>query len=227
MSARSTRTSLRWCRTVKLKDAVRTAKERTRLPGRGRWDARSPVMPVRPSESGGQPTGTCVTEPPAARPPRLAAVSVLAFLLIAALPPLALAEEQTRASYTASVEPICKVNKQASDRYLNGVRSLVRRDRLKQASQRFTKAANALERTRHQLAAVPMPPEDALKLTRWLAGIRGEATLMRRIATKLRQGDKGQASSLSVRLTHDANTTNNLVIVFQFDYCRIDPTRYT
>jgi hypothetical protein len=49
---------------------------------------------------------------------------------------------------------------------------------------------------------------------------------MRQISAKLRAGDAGKASSLSVKLTHNATTTNNQVIAFQFDYCRIDPSRY-
>jgi hypothetical protein len=74
---------------------------------------------------------------------------------------------------------------------------------------------------------VPQPPADAAKLIKWLAGIRAEAKLMRTIAAKLAQGNKARASSLAVRLQHNATQTNNLVIAFQFNYCRIDPARYT
>lgn len=160
-------------------------------------------------------------------PPRLGAVLLLALLLLAVLPFSAPAEEQTRASYVAAVEPICKVNKQASDRYLKSVRSLVKNDRLNQAGARFTKAAAALEKAQKQLTAVPQPSADEAKLGKWLTGIKGEVALMRTIAAKLKQGNAGRASSLAVKLTHDATTTNNLVIAFQFAYCKIDPASYT
>jgi hypothetical protein len=139
----------------------------------------------------------------------------------------ALADSAERAAYREAVEPICKANKQASDRYLNGVRDLVRRDKLKPAAQRFTKAAAALEKAQKQLATVAQPPADTTKLGKWLAGIKGEVALMRTIAAKLRQGDKGKASSLAVKLQNNATKANNQVIVFQFDYCKINPSAYS
>ena len=139
----------------------------------------------------------------------------------------ALAAETTREAYVAAVEPICKANKQSSDRLLKPVKALVKADKLQQASQRFAKAATALEQAHKQLAAVPQPSADAAKLGKWLAGIKGEVALMRKISAKLKQGNSGKASSLAVKLTHNATTTNNLVIVFQFNYCKIDPAKYT
>ena len=158
---------------------------------------------------------------------RLAAGLSAGFFLLLTLGGIAAAAEQTRESYVASVEPICKANKASSDRLLKPVKSLVKADKLDQASQRFTKAATALEKAEKQLALVPQPSADEVKLGKWLAGIKGEVALMRTIAAKLRQGNKPKASSLAVKLTHDATTTNNLVIAFQFDYCKIDPAKYT
>ena len=148
-------------------------------------------------------------------------------LILAALVPLASAAELNRDEYKAQVEPICKTSKSASDKYLKGVRKLVKEEKLKQASERFTKAAAALEKAQKQLAVVPQPTADEAKLAKWLNGIKGEVALMRTIATKLRQGNAGRASSLSVKLTHNATATNNLVIAFQFRYCKIDPSKYT
>jgi len=149
------------------------------------------------------------------------------FVVFLALAAAAFADTADRTAYKEAVEPICKVDKRSSDRLLTPVKSLVKRDRMKQAATAFTKAAVALETAHKQLAAVPQPPADTAKLSRWLSGIRAEAALMRTIATALRRGDKSKASSLSVKLTHDATTTNNQVIVFQFNYCKIDPSRYS
>ena len=38
---------------------------------------------------------------------------------------------------------------------------------------------------------------------------------------------KSKATSLAVKLQNNATKTNNNVIVFQFNYCKIDPSKYT
>jgi hypothetical protein len=139
----------------------------------------------------------------------------------------AMAEEPTRTTYKAEVEPICKTNKEASDRLLTGVKKLVKQDKLKQAGEKFAKAANALEKAQKQLAAVPQPPADTAKLSKWLSEIKSEVALMRTISSKFKAGNKSKATSLAVKLQNNANKANNLVIVFQFTYCKIDPSKYT
>lgn len=135
--------------------------------------------------------------------------------------------EVTRASYKEAVEPICKTNKQASDRILTGVKELVKKDKLAQASQAFAKAATALEKAQKQLAAVEQPPADAAKLTKWISEIKGEVALMKTISAKFKQGNKSKATSLAVKLQNNATKANNLVVVFQFHYCKIDPSKYS
>jgi hypothetical protein len=157
----------------------------------------------------------------------LVAVPLLALATMTALTSLALAEEQTRESYVASVEPICKTDKAASDHYLSGVKSLVKQDKLKLAGTDFGKAASALEKAEKQLAAVPQPPADASKLNQWLSGIKGEVSLMRTVGKAFKAGQKGRGTSLAVELQNNANKVNNLVIPFQFKYCRIEPSQYT
>ena len=132
-----------------------------------------------------------------------------------------------RAEYKALVEPICKKNKEASDRLLKGVRNLVRRDKLRQAGERFAKAGRALRRTHLQLAAVEQPAADSARLDKWLSEIKAEAALMKTISRKFRQKNKSKATSLAVKLQNNATRANTLVIVFQFNYCKIDPSKYT
>src|SRR3954453_18934075 len=97
---------------------------------------------------------------------KLVSVAFAAMLVFASVA----AAEITKDEYKAQVEPICKTNKQASDKYLKNVRSLVKHDKLKQAGQNFSKAAVALEKAQKQLAAVEKPPADSAKLTKWLKG---------------------------------------------------------
>lgn len=141
--------------------------------------------------------------------------------------PFALAAEQTRDSYTAAVEPICKSNSEASDRILDGVKSEVRQGKLKPAAAKFTKAAAALKKALTQLKAVPKPPADSAKLDKWLGYIKNEVELFERTAKKLKAGDKSGAQTMAVRLTSTANKANNQVLAFEFDYCRVDPSQFT
>lgn len=157
----------------------------------------------------------------------LGILSLFAALAILLTASFAFAEEVTRDSYREAVEPICKTNKQASDRILSGVKDMVKKDKLAQASQAFAKAATALEKAQKQLAAVAQPPADAAKLTKWISEIKGEVALMKTISTKFKQGNKSKATSLAVKLQNNANKANNLVIAFQFNYCKIDPSKYS
>ena len=148
-----------------------------------------------------------------------------ACLFVLAFASLAFAIE--RPEYKEQVEPICKKNKEESEKFLKGVKTLVKKNKLKQAGTDFSKAASALEKAEKQLAAVPQPEADAAKLGKWLKDIKGEVTLMRQIASAFKSGNKAKGSSLSVKLTHNATTANNLVLVFGFNYCKIDPSKFS
>lgn len=161
---------------------------------------------------------------PKSRLTRLTVASLAAMLVFASV---AAAQISTITEYKAEVEPICKTNKEASDKYLKGVRNLVKQDKLKPAGTSFSKAAAALEKAQKQLSAVEQPPEDSAKLTKWLKGIKEEVGQMKTIAAKLKSGDKAKASSLVVKLTHAAEKTNSSVAAFGFNYCKIDPSKYT
>lgn len=129
-------------------------------------------------------------------------------------------------AYKAAVEPICKTNKEASKRILTGVEKLVKEDKLKQAGAKFAAAAKALEQAEKQLAAVAQPPEAAAKLGKWLSGVKGEVSLMKTISAKFKAGNKSKGSSLVVKLKNNANKTNNLVLSFRFNYCKINPSQF-
>jgi Asp-tRNA(Asn)/Glu-tRNA(Gln) amidotransferase A subunit family amidase len=140
---------------------------------------------------------------------------------------LALASEVTRDSYREAVEPICKANTEANERILKGVRAEVRHGEFKTAAAKFTKAAAALKKALAQLRAVRQPNADKAKLAKWLARIKEEAGLFEAVAAKLRAGNKGAAEEKVVRLTHNADLANNVVIGFEFEYCRFEPSRFT
>jgi hypothetical protein len=150
---------------------------------------------------------------------------VAATILVAAAP--AAATEVTRASYTAQVEPICKLNTQANEKILAGVKAEVKADKLVPAAAQFAKAAAALATSYTQLAAVPKPPADTAKLTKWLSYVKVEAALFQATAAKLKAGAKTAAEANVVRLGHTANLANDQVLGFEFEYCRFEPSRFT
>jgi hypothetical protein len=156
---------------------------------------------------------------------RAAFLAALAALMLLAVP--AFAAESTRTEYKEQVEPICKTNREASEKYLKGVKTMVRKNKLKQAGTAFSKAAAALESARVSLEGVPQPTADEAKLGKWLTDIKGEVALMKQISTAFKSGKKAKGSSLSVKLTHNADTANSQVVVFGFKECKIDPSKFS
>jgi hypothetical protein len=140
---------------------------------------------------------------------------------------LAMAEEVTRDTYKAAVEPICKTNTEANEKILKGVRQEVKAGKLKAAGTQFAKAASALNNAYAQLKAVPQPPADAAKLAKWLAYVKTEAKLFGEAAAALKANNKTRAQTIVVKLTHNANLANNQVISFGFRYCKLEPSKFT
>ncbi|MGV1048602.1 MAG: hypothetical protein ACOYD4_08800 [Solirubrobacterales bacterium] len=154
----------------------------------------------------------------------LAAVATAALLLVAQA---AFAAEQTRDTYKAAVEPICKTNVEASGRILEGVKGEVKAGKLKVAAGQFSKAATALKKTLNQLRAVEPPAADKAKITKWLGFIKTEVELLEKTAAKLKVGKKTAAQEMAVRLTSTVNQANNQVLAFEFKYCRANSSQFT
>lgn len=147
--------------------------------------------------------------------------AVLASAAIAAVP------EQTRESYVAQVEPICKANTKANQRILAGAEKKVKEGKLKVVAGQFLRAAVAFEKAIKQLRAVQQPTADATKLTKWLKQLNKEAQMLREIGKALKNGNKVKAQTLRVRLTHNGNVANNIVLGFDFKDCLIDSSKFS
>jgi hypothetical protein len=156
---------------------------------------------------------------------RATAIAIGVLVLAGAIP--AAAAEVTRDSYREEVEPICQVNTEANERILKGVRAEVKADELKPASRQFAKAARALQGTVGELKAVPRPPADVARLSKWLAAVEEEASYFKRVADQLKAGKKSQAQRMVVRLTSNAQRADNMVLMFEFHFCRLEPSRFT
>lgn len=158
---------------------------------------------------------------------RTFALTVAALALTAALAVGAFAAEQTRESYVAQVEPICKKNTKANEQILAGVRKTIKQGQLGVAAGKFTRAAAAFGKAVGEIKAVPQPTADAAKLTKWLGFLKEEQNFLSKIGKALKKGNKSEAQTLSVKLTHNGNLANNSVLGFEFNYCLIDSSRFS
>lgn len=156
-----------------------------------------------------------------------AALSAAVLTLSMMATPFAEAAEVTRESYKEAVEPICKTNTQANEKILKGVRKEVQKGKLKAAGIQFEKAGKALHKTYLQLKAVPQPTADEAKLAKWLKYVKEEEKLFLKGAKQLKEGNKNGAQATVIRLNHNANQANNVVLAFEFKYCRFEPSKFT
>jgi hypothetical protein len=158
---------------------------------------------------------------------RAVAAPLLGAAVLAAAVATAPAAEQTRTSYREAVEPICKADTEANERILAGVRQEVREGKTGPAAARFTRAAKALRKAIAELKAVPVPAADAARLSKWLGKVSNEAGYFEAVGRKLKAGDKAGAQKLVAKLTTEADAANNVVLPFEFEYCRLEPARFT
>ncbi|MGN6256074.1 MAG: hypothetical protein ACTHO8_14005 [Solirubrobacterales bacterium] len=155
---------------------------------------------------------------------KLVPLLAAALLLAGAVPSFALAPEAQE--YKEKVEPICQANTEANEKILKGVRKEVKEGKTKKASRQLFSAAKALKRARAQLLKVPKPAEDAARLTKWLNGVKTEVELLEATGRKLAKGEKNAAVKMVLRLEANARKTNNLVLDYQFRYCRFNPAKF-
>jgi hypothetical protein len=159
---------------------------------------------------------------------RIGFASVVAvFALAVSLSATAFGDDITREEYVAQAEPICKVNTLANRKIFKGVRQMVQQNKLDKAAQRFKRAAASLRSTITQLAALPQPSADQTRLSKWLDYLDVERSFLTKIGKALAADNKFQAQNYIVRLRRNSNLANNTVLAFEFNYCRIDPARFT
>lgn len=156
-----------------------------------------------------------------------AVAALLASALLAAGAPAVTSPDQTRESYAAAVEPICKRNTKANEQILAGAEGEIKRNKLKVPARKFTQAAAAFGKAVNQLRAVPQPTADVAKLAKWLRYLGKEKALLGEIGKALKESDKPKVSRLSVQLDHNGNLANNAVLGFEFDYCLIESSRFS
>jgi hypothetical protein len=155
------------------------------------------------------------------------ATALLATALLAAAAVAVTSPDQTRETYVAQVEPICKKNTKANEQILDGAEKKIKNGQLKVAAGQFGKAATAFGGAIKQIKAVPQPVADVAKLGKWTKALEGETKLLTEISKALKAEDKGKVRNLSVQLEHNGRVANNAVLGFDFDYCLIESSRFS
>jgi len=148
--------------------------------------------------------------------------TLAAFALVTlAVAPLAHAEEQTRESYVAQVEPICQANRTANERIMAGAQERVNKDKLTPAGKQFVRLSESFGGLIKQLATVPPAAADAHRVERWLESLRLLKTRLRNVGKYFKEGEKIKATHESILAERSGLSANNTSIVFHFHYCRI------
>jgi hypothetical protein len=153
----------------------------------------------------------------------VAAVVVVALVVCGA----AFAAEVSREEFKEAAEPICKASAKANEQILAGVRTEVKKGRLKTAAAKFAKASREQARTLKELAALPRPSADEARLTKWFSYLKIEAELFATAGRKLKAGDKAGAQHVFTKLSRNINKANNQVLPFGFNYCRLNAAKLT
>jgi hypothetical protein len=150
-----------------------------------------------------------------------AGMAVLVLLVCGA----AFAAEVTREEYKEAAEPICKASTKANEQILAGVRTEVKKGKLKTAAAKFAKASKEQAQTLRELEALPRPSADEARLTKWFSYLKIEAELFATAGRKLKSGDKPGAQHLFAKLSQNINKANLQVLPFGFTYCRLNAAK--
>jgi hypothetical protein len=148
----------------------------------------------------------------------LGTLAVIAALLAAAPP--AHGEEQTRESYKAQVEPICKANREANERIMAGAQRRVNKDQLTAVGKQFVRVSESFGGLIERLAPVPSPAADSHRVERWLELMRLLKSRLRAVGRYFKAGEKIRATHESILAERSGISANNISIVFHFHYCR-------
>ncbi len=141
-------------------------------------------------------------------------------VVMLAIAPLARGEEQTRESYAAQLEPICKANREANRRIMAGAQERVNKDRLEPAGEQFIRLSDSFGRLIERLAVVPPPLADSHRVDRWFDLMQLLKRRLRNVGKYFKDGLKIKAVHESILAERSGLSANNISIVFHFRHCR-------
>lgn len=149
------------------------------------------------------------------------AAVLIATLAVAAVSLAAEAsEEQTRESYSARVEPICKQNREANERIMEGSRERINQDEFRQVSAQFKRLSTSVAGLANRLEKVPAPVADERRIRRWIYFIRLLKNRLRNVGRYYGEGLEIKGTHESILAERSGVSANNLMVVFPLRYCR-------
>jgi hypothetical protein len=151
----------------------------------------------------------------------LATLVAIAVALLA-VAPLAHGEEQTRDSYKAAVEPLCKANREANERIMAGTRERVNENQLKPVGRQFIRLSESFGGLIKRLTPVPPPLGDEHRVDRWFDSMRLLKQRLRNVGKYYKAEEKIKAAHESILAERSGISANNTSIVFHFHYCRFN-----
>jgi hypothetical protein len=137
------------------------------------------------------------------------------------------AEEQTRESYVAAVEPICKRDREAGERILSGTSDNIRDGKFAVAGRELIRASARFGTTIREIVAVPRPPADEARLQKWFGFLRIVKERIRKTGKLYKEGERLKATHESIGVERSGNAANNVSFVFHFRYCRLSRSRFS
>ncbi len=136
------------------------------------------------------------------------------------------AEAPSRSEYVQTLEGVCRPDAEATQKAMKGARADLQRERLAVAASKFSKATSIFGGTVKEISAVPRPPADAAKLSKWFVYLDRQEAYLQQITAQLKAGQTIKAQRLTARFIHNGNLANNVVIAFGFNYCSFRFSRY-
>jgi hypothetical protein len=136
-------------------------------------------------------------------------------------------EGPSRREYVEELEVMCKPGSKATQRVMDGVREDVRHEaRIPVAARKFQRAAQIFGGTIDDIAAVPRPIADTVRLRKWFGYLNRQEQYLEEIAGELRADHTIKAQRLTARFIHHGNLANNVTLAFGFNYCSFRFSRF-
>jgi hypothetical protein len=156
-------------------------------------------------------------------------LAVIAALFVA-VPAAQAAEDpvvvEARKAYRAQVEPICKSSTDNNARILKGVEGQVKKGVLVPAGKRFIRASEAFGKAVGKIAKVPRPSTEAQLVGKWIGYLKEQESWLRKIGLALKAEQEGKARANAVKLDRANKNGNELMIDFEFNYCKISSDKF-
>jgi hypothetical protein len=152
---------------------------------------------------------------------------VVVAMLVVAVPAFGIAEPPPEAEYVATVEPICKRDREAAERILKGARENIDEGRLRVAGNQLIRASQRFGTTLGQLIEVPRPIAQEEKLQKWFGFLRKVKIRLARTGKLYKEGKRLAATHESIRTERSGNAANNVSFSLGFRECRMSRSRFS